>query len=256
MAYGTGSYGIGAYGADSSALYVSTNESGALDEDSSLLTMGSSTQVESLALVDDLLSLMTFPVTGIETLSLVESQQSVTTYFLQASEGGTFIDYISQGSVFSATFDDDATLSDWIASGQLFSKVQGELMALADSVDGDITVAIVMVLGAARVSDGPTQGSGVKLMNYYLLGSSVTLISAFADMNGLPVEPNEVSIEILQPDDTTVEISNGQITNLGGGGYTFSFQPTMTGIHFYRFTGQGSNSVVAEAYFLVQQSFN
>lgn len=256
MAYGTGSYGIGAYGADSSALYVSSAEVGALVDSTSQGTSFGASIVEAALANEVVSSTIISGLSVSEAGSLSDSQSSVTTYFLQAAEGGTFIDYISQGSVFSATFDDDATLSDWIASGQLFSKVQGELMALADSVDGDITVAIVMVLGTARVSDGPTQGSGVKLMNYYLLGSSVTLISAFADMNGLPVEPNEVSIEILQPDDTTVEISNGQITNLGGGVYTFSFQPTMTGIHFYRFTGQGSNSVVAEAYFLVQQSFN
>lgn len=296
MSYGTSSFGGGSFGADSTIQYAIAGEVGALSDSSifssigfvSALEAGSLAETQSmqgefarslsdaLALSEHQSMLGTNPASQSEVLSLVDSSgylvvqnagvdegvsmldntAAMTTYFLQASESVSIIDHIDVGGVFTAVLDDDAALADWIAAGQLFSKVQDELANLSENATGEVTVALVLILGTARVSDGPAPGSGTRLMNYYLLGSSVTLISSFADLNGLPVEPTEVDIEILQPDDTIAYVGNDQITNLGGGTYTFSFQPPMAGIYFYRFIGQGTNSVVAEAYFLVQQSFN
>lgn len=236
MSYGISSYGADPFGLSSSILFLTEGESGALLDSHSSVTIAGSLVAESAALADQ--------------------QAAMTTYFLQASEAGSLLDLWEAGTVLTATLDDAAAFSDWVASGQLFDKVQAEVAALVDSTDGVVTVAIVMVLGLARISDGPVISGSKKLMNYYILGSDVTLISAFSDINGMPVEPNEVGIEILQPDDTSVVVGNDEITNLGGGTYTFSFKPPMTGIYFYRFTGQGTTSVVAEAYFLVQRSFN
>lgn len=256
MSYGTSSFGAGSFGADSATIYALVSESALLSEVQSMLGDFSASQSEVLSLIETNNS-FTVSGTGVaESVNLLDSTAAMTTYFLQVSEDGAILDYIDAGTVYTAILDDDATLSDWIAAGQLFSKVQDEVLNLSESADGTVTLALVTIMGTARVSDGPAPGSNRNLMNYYLLGSSVTLISSFSDLNGLPVEPVEVDIEILQPDDTKVLVGNDQITNLGGGTYTFSFQPPMAGIYFYRFTGQGTNSVVAEAYFLVQKSFN
>jgi len=253
MAYGISSFGVGAFGVDSE-LHVSFNEAAALLDSLSQYAAFGLSASEAGLLVDQLQGNLVIPVSASDSQTLQDEASPVTTYFLQISENGSLVDLLGVGAVLSSTLDDAAAFEDWIASGQLFSKIQDEVAALSDSGDASIVVALTMVLGNARISDGPISSGAKKLMNYYILGSSVTLISDFSDVNGLPVEPNEVSIEIMQPDDTSVVVGSSQITNLGGGTYTFVFQPTMTGIHFYRFTGQGANSV--EAYFLVQQAFN
>jgi hypothetical protein len=259
MAFGTSSFGTAGFGSLTSGgmVVVSTAEVGALADASSQAASFSGSVAEAGTLADSFSNSLIFPLSVVESAALLDSVTGVTTYFLQVSEAGALVELIGAGAVLSATQADSAALSDWLAAGQIYEVVQNEVAALSDASDGVLVVSVVLVLGTAQLSDGPSVASGRrKLMNYYVLGGEVTMISSFADVNGLPVNPISVSAEVLKPDNTKVQFSGSQITSLGGGSYQVNYTPDQTGIYFYRFTGVGSNQVVAEAYFLVQRAYN
>jgi hypothetical protein len=247
--------------ADASSLSASFSgsvaEAGTLADSQSQLLSALLSRAESGSLADSFNSSVTFNLSASESGNLSDSVTGVTTYFLQVSEAGALVELIGSGVVLFSTQADSAALSDWLAAGQIYEVVQDEVAALSDASNGVLVVSVVLVLGTAQLSDGPSVSSGRrKLMNYYVLGGEVTLISSFADVNGIPVNPISVSAEVLKPDNTKVQFSGSQITSLGGGSYQVNYTPDQTGIYFYRFTGAGSNQVVAEAYFLVQRAYN
>lgn len=94
------------------------------------------------------------------------------------------------------------------------------------------------------------------IVNYYLIGNIIRLSSYFVSISNVPVDPDDITLEIKQPDGTvlTYTYAANEIIKVGTGSYYYDFTPTINGIHYYRFSGSGACFAAAEKVFDVQPS--
>lgn len=92
-------------------------------------------------------------------------------------------------------------------------------------------------------------------MNSYVLGTLIDLEGDFVDVLGnTPADPTAVTVKVIQPDDTEIDLSAG-VERIGIGQYIVYFNPTMGGIHSYRFAGTGAVIAANEDVFSVTTAF-
>lgn len=72
-------------------------------------------------------------------------------------------------------------------------------------------------------------------MNQYVVGNIVELTGLFKDEDGNPIDPTQVTVEIIEPDGTVV--AGAGIQHVASGTYVLTFTPTKIGLHEYRFAG-------------------
>ena len=92
-------------------------------------------------------------------------------------------------------------------------------------------------------------------MNTYVCGQQIQLAVQFSlSVDAEPVDPAVVSAEIRLPDGTVTDLTP-DLVHSGLGQYSVLFDPTLAGLHQYRFSGTGGIFAAAEGAFLAQTAF-
>jgi len=81
----------------------------------------------------------------------------------------------------------------------------------------------------------------------YEVGTTVELKAIFQDRNGNNVDPENVTLKIVEPDGTETNLDKTQLNNPSVGEYTYNFTIGQAGKHKYKFTGSTTNPASSEA---------
>lgn len=91
-------------------------------------------------------------------------------------------------------------------------------------------------------------------MNSYIVGTLVQIDGTFADSQGTPVDPTQVTAEVRLPGGTIV-ILTGQVQRISTGVYSVDYTPTVGGVHQYRMAGTGAVVAAGEGSFQAVTAF-
>jgi hypothetical protein len=85
-------------------------------------------------------------------------------------------------------------------------------------------------------------------VNVYELGDAILLTSDFANVNGLPFNPYDVTLWVKDPTGTETTYTTG-FTNPAVGQFTYETAPvTISGVWFYKWNGSGNTNVSTADY--------
>lgn len=88
-------------------------------------------------------------------------------------------------------------------------------------------------------------------MTEYVIGQTITLKAIFKDSDNTVVTPSSVLCRIKFPDGSS---ESGVASAADGGGYSYSFVTSKSGVHFFRFEASGSVVSSGESSFVVLKS--
>lgn len=83
----------------------------------------------------------------------------------------------------------------------------------------------------------------------YDIGDRVTLDVTFTNAGGTATSPTTVTLQVTPPGGTATTVSNSAGAT---GVYTATYDPTVAGIHYYRWAGTGALVVAEEGQFHVR----
>lgn len=95
------------------------------------------------------------------------------------------------------------------------------------------------------------------MTNQYDIGDMVTIYGIFSDINDVVTDPTTISVLVKDPTGTLTTYVYGVDANLikdSVGNYHFDITPTVTGVWYYKFVGEGAVKAAEEDSFFVRTS--
>jgi hypothetical protein len=90
--------------------------------------------------------------------------------------------------------------------------------------------------------------------NSYDLGTAVTLIGTFTNLQGQPTDPASVTLRVLDPTGTETIVNTGQMTHGSAGNFSFVVTPLLAGVWYYRWEGTGAVVATQDNWFEVRKT--
>jgi len=88
----------------------------------------------------------------------------------------------------------------------------------------------------------------------YLIGKTITLSVSFYNKLGVLTNPTTITLKIRLPGGTVTTLTTASLTNVSAGIYTYDYKITQSGLHYYRFDGDGTVDTVEDGMFNVATS--
>ena len=91
--------------------------------------------------------------------------------------------------------------------------------------------------------------------NIYDVGDAVKL-SASIISDGLSYDPDDITLEIIEPDETETVILKASLTNESLGIWSYQFLISQEGRHYYRFTAFDPNGAESKSFYVKNTPFD